>query len=134
MTTDADLKAAIVTAFLHCEPGGAALFAPDHVRENFAVSTGTGGHDGECRSLRYLSWTWDPDPSDTTYVVDYAYLLRDADGSVRAVHDRHLEGLFTRADWLRWLTDAGFDAAAVPLEHSEIPSGQYEVFIAKRPF
>ena len=63
---------------VHCEPGGAALFAPDHLRETFQPSTDHGGHDDGVRGLRYLEWTWDPDPSDTTYTVDYAYLLRDA--------------------------------------------------------
>ncbi len=101
MTTEADLRRAIETAFVHCQPGGAALFAPDHVRENFQPSTDHGGHDGASESLRYLEWSWDPDPTDTTYVVDYAYLLRASDGTVRVEHDRHIEGLFLRADWLR---------------------------------
>lgn len=60
MTTEADLRRAIETAYAHCEPGGAALFAPDHVRENFQASTDHGGHDGVNRALRYLEWTWDP--------------------------------------------------------------------------
>ena len=82
------------TAFAHCRPGGAALFAPDHLRENFRTGTDYGGHDGDGRAARFLEWTWDPDPLDTTYTVDYAYLLREADGSVRVEHDRHVEGLF----------------------------------------
>ena len=82
----------IETAFVHCQPGGAALFAPDHVRENFQASTDHGGHDDGRRGLRYLEWTWDPDPSDSTYLVDYAYLLRDGDGSVQVEWDRHIEG------------------------------------------
>jgi trans-aconitate methyltransferase len=133
MTTAADLKAALETAFVHCAPGGVALFAPDHVREKFAPSTDHGGHDGNNRALRYLEWTWDPDPADTQYSVEYAYLLREADGSVRVEHDRHVEGLFARADWLRWLADAGFEAEVVPFDHSELPAGQYEVFVARRP-
>ena len=47
MTSESDLRAAIETAFVHCRPDGAALFAPDHVRENFRPSTDHGGHDGE---------------------------------------------------------------------------------------
>jgi SAM-dependent methyltransferase len=39
MTTEADLRKAIETAFVHCRPGGAALFAPDHIKENFRPST-----------------------------------------------------------------------------------------------
>ena len=42
-----DLRAAIETAHLHCRPGGAALFAPDHLRENYRPSTDCGGCDGE---------------------------------------------------------------------------------------
>jgi len=51
-----------------------------------------------------------PDPRDATYVTDYACLLRSPDGDVRAVHDRHIEGLFPRATWLRLLEGAGFRA------------------------
>ena len=130
MTTEADLRAAIETAWRHCRPGGVALFAPDHVRENFAPATDHGGHDGPDRALRYLEWTWDPDPADTTYLVDYAYLLRDRDGSVRAIHDRHVEGLFRRAEWLRWLSEAGFVPTVMPCEHSELEPASYEIFLA----
>jgi hypothetical protein len=133
MTTEPDLRKAIETSFVHCRPGGAALFAPDHVRENFRPSTGHGGHDDESRSLRYLEWTWDPDPTDTTYVVDYAYLLRGSDGSMHVERDRHIEGLFARADWLRLLSDVGFRPRVVPLEHSELEAGACEVFVGSKP-
>ena len=133
MTSEADLRRAIETAYAHCRPGGAALFAPDHLRENFRPATDHGGHDGEDRSLRYLEWTWDPDPSDTIYTVEYAYLLREGDGSVRVEHDRHFEGLFSRVEWLGWLREAGFAPTVVPFDHSEIEPGTYEVFVAKKP-
>lgn len=133
MTTEEDLRRAIETAFVHCAPGGAALFAPDHLKENFQSSTDCGGNDGEGKGLRYLEWTWDPDPSDSTYVVDYAYLLRESDGSVRVEHDRHVEGLFSRGDWLRLLSDAGFEPSTVPFDHSELEPGSYEVLIARKP-
>jgi SAM-dependent methyltransferase len=133
MTTESDLRRAIETAFVHCRPGGGALFAPDYLRENFHPSTDHGGHDAGDRGLRYVEWCWDPDPTDNTYVVDYAYLLRLPDGSMQVEHDRHIEGLFTRADWLRVLHAAGFEARAVPLEHSEVEPGRHEVFVANRP-
>ncbi|HUP22665.1 MAG TPA: class I SAM-dependent methyltransferase [Thermoanaerobaculia bacterium] len=133
LTSLGDLRRAIETAYVHCRPGGAALFAPDHVRETFEPSTGHGGEDGPSRSLRYLEWSWDPDPSDTTYLVDYAYLLREADGSVRVEHDRHVEGLFARTDWLGLLADVGFQGSVVPFEHSELVSGSYELFLGFRP-
>jgi SAM-dependent methyltransferase len=133
MTTESDLRMAIATAFVHCAPGGAAVFAPDFVTENFRQSTDHGGSDGESRALRWMEWTWDPDPSDTTYVVDYAYLLRAVDGTVRVEHDRHVEGLFSRAEWLRLLSETGFQARSVPFDHSDLEPGSHEVFVAKRP-
>jgi len=129
MTTKEDLRSAIESAYEHCRPGGAALFAPDHVRENFRAGTDHGGYDGEGRGLRYVEWTWDPDPADTTYVVDYAYLLREGNNEMRVEHDRHVEGLFARAEWLQLLRDAGFSAQVVPCEHSELEPGSYEVFL-----
>lgn len=133
MTTESDLRLAIGTAFVHCRPGGAVLFAPDFVRETFRASTDHGGHDGRASALRYLEWTWDPDPADTTYVVDYAFLLRTADGTVRVEHDRHMEGLFSREVWLRLLSEAGFESRVVPFDHSELQPGSLEVFVGVRP-
>lgn len=132
MTTEADLRRAMETAFVHCRPGGVALFCPDHVRENFAGGTEHGGEDGEGRGMRYMMWTWDPDPADGTYTVDFAYLLREADGSVRVEHDRHVEGLFSRADWLRLLAEVGFEPRAVPFDHSEVDYAA-EVFVGRKP-
>lgn len=134
MATESDLRAAMATAFVHCEPGGVALFVPDHVRETFQSETSHGGHDGpDGRGMRYLEWSWDPDPNDTSCVAEYVYLLREASGAVRAVHDRHFEGLFPRQSWLDWLADAGFEPSIVALDHSELEPGTYEAFAAVRP-
>jgi Methyltransferase domain len=134
MTTESDLRLAIETAFVHCRPGGAALFCPDYVRENFRPGTDCGGHDGVGRGMRYLEWVWDPDPSDAVYLVDYVFALCERDSTVSVEHDRHVEGLFARVDWIRWLSDAGFvDARSVPFEHSELEPGSHEVFVARRP-
>jgi hypothetical protein len=127
MTSVDDLRAAMATAFVHTRAGGAAVFQPDCVRETLKPDTDHGGHDAESRSLRYLEWTWDPDPGDTTFVTDYAYLLRDADGVARAVHDRHVLGVFPREEWLRLLGEAGFEADSVV-----DPWGR-EVFVGVRP-
>jgi hypothetical protein len=133
MATEADLRSAIETAYVHCKPGGAALFVPDHVRENFRESTGHGGCDGEDRGMRYLEWTWDPDPADSSYVADFAYLLREGDGSLRVEWERLIGGLFARGDWLRLLADVGFEPEVLPFEHSELDPGQHEVFACRRP-
>lgn len=79
------------------------------------------------RALRYLQWTWDPDPSDHSYEVAWAFLLREVDGSVRVETDRHRFGLFPRADWLALLSEVGFVARSRP-----DPWGR-DVFVARKP-
>lgn len=133
LTTEADLRQAMMTAFVHCRPGGVALFAPDCVRETFRPQTDHGGHDGATRSLRYLEWTWDPDPDDTSYQVDYVYAMREQGQPLRVEQDTHVEGLFTRTEWLQWLADTGFRPYVTSLEHSEIEPGTQDVFVAVRP-
>ena len=120
MTTEADLRQVIETAFVHCRPGGVALFVPDHTAETFQPVTDHGGSDGrDGRGARYLEWTWDPDPGDTWIRSEYAFLLRDADGSVRVVHETHRTGLFRRKVWLGLLAGAGFHAEAITEQTSE---------------
>ncbi|MEY2474718.1 MAG: hypothetical protein QOG87_33 [Actinomycetota bacterium] len=114
MTTEADLRLAIETAFVHCRPGGVAVLVPDRTRETLEEDTDHGGSDGtDGRGVRYLEWTWDPDPTDTWAVTEYAILLRDTDGSTHVVHETHRFGVFGRAEWLQFMADAGFDAGAV---------------------
>jgi SAM-dependent methyltransferase len=136
LTSEADLAAAMETAFLHTRPGGVVLLAPDHLKENFSPPyTSHGGHDGpDGRGIRYVEWTWDPDPNDTTHITEFAYLLRDVDGTTRVEKDRHMHGVFPRATWLRLLAEAAYvDVRAVPFEHSEVEPGSAETFVATRP-
>ena len=113
MTNESDLQAVMETAFVHCKPGGVALFVPDELRETFVPSTDHGGNDTVDRSLRYVQWTTDPDPRDTAILVDFGILLRDEQGEVRVVHERQTHGLFARAVWLRLLRKVGFTATVV---------------------
>ncbi len=133
LTSEPDLERAMQTAFIHCRPGGVALFAPDYVREGFRPSTDHGGHDSGDRGMRYLEWTWDPDPSDTTYFTDFAYLLRDESGSVGVVHERHEGGLFSRPLWLELMARVGFQGRSVPFEHSDVEPGTTDVFVGVKP-
>ncbi len=134
MTTMEDLRKAVATAAEHCRVGGAVLFAPDYVKENFVPSTEHGGNDSGSRAMRFLEWVWDPDPADSTYVADYVLVMREADGTARVEHDRHLEGLFTRAQWLEALAAEGLEPRALPLTISEVEPGRHEVFVGvQRP-
>jgi len=126
-TEPAAVQATLATAAIHCRIGGTVIVLPDFVRETFTPGTDHGGEDGpDGRSLRYLDWTWDPDPSDDTYLVDYAFLLRETDGSITMVHDRHQGGLFFRARWLDWFREAGLPA------RTSLDQWRRDVFIATR--
>jgi SAM-dependent methyltransferase len=127
MTTEVQLLAVMRTAYVHCRPGGMALFVPDFVRETFAEGTDQGGSDSEKGSVRFLQWIADPDPADTTYVVDFAILIRDRRGRARVEHDRHLLGLFPRARWLSMLRQVGFKASVVRDERVR------DAFLGRRP-
>lgn len=132
MTSEDDLEAAFETVFAHCRPGGCALLVPDFVRETFTPGTDHGGHDGMGRAMRYLEWRYDPSPIDTTYVVDFAYLMRLPGGALDVRRDRHVCGLFPRATWLERLGAVGFAARGVPLTHEGRPEGA-EGFLGVRP-
>jgi SAM-dependent methyltransferase len=132
LTGEGDLRQAFETAFVHCRPGGVAVFAPDCVRETFVPATEHGGHDGEGRGLRYLMWTWDPDPSDVTFVADFAYLLREDGRPMRHEYERHVCGLFGREVWLRLLAEVGFRARVQRFEWSDLPT-EGVLFVGVRP-
>ncbi len=133
MTTEDDLRAAVATAYAHCRPGGVAVLVPDDIAENFEPSTEHGGNDAaDGRGVRYLSWSTDPDPSDSTTTTEYAFLLRSPDGTVRVAHDTHVLGLYPRETWLRVLAEAGFEARSV----AEVTSDDRlprEFFVGRRP-
>ena len=115
MTDEASVRAAIATAARHCRVGGGVVIVPDFVRETFEPDSSSHGEDdpsGDGRALRYLEWSWDPDPHDTTFEATYAFLMRHPDGTTSVEMDRHQEGLFPRDSWLKWLDDAGITAAS----------------------
>ena len=127
MTTLADLRLSIQTAYAHCKKGGLAMFVPDHVKETFRGVTEHDGQDGDGRALRYLEWVYDPDANDDTYIAEYVFLLREGPGPARVEHDLHVCGLFSRTDWLRVLTEAGFQAQILQDDY------QRDVFVALKP-
>jgi hypothetical protein len=134
MTSESDLRAAIKTSHEHCSNGGVALFAPDYTRETFVPSTEHGGHDQEDRSLRYLQWTWDPDPSDTTYLSFMVYVMRAKNGNVRCAQDMHKCGLFSEQDWLGLIAEGGFSARSLTFKHSEVKSRPLPIFLGLKPY
>jgi SAM-dependent methyltransferase len=129
MTTEADLRAVMETAFVHLRAGGVALLVPDFVRETFVENTDHGGNDTDRGSVRFLQWTTDPNSRDTTYLVDFAILIRDAQGQTRLVHDRHTYGLFARAKWRRLLREVGFELVTIKVVHDDFGR---DLFVGRR--
>lgn len=130
MTSERDLRAALLTAHAHCKPGGTVVVVPDWTAETFQPYTSHEGRDAGERSVRYLEWTWDADPNDT--VVNYEFILGLKEGDdLRAVVDRQVVGIFPRATWLRLLRDVGFEARAI--EDPSTGDERGEVFIGHRP-
>jgi len=110
ITSEADLRQVIETAFAHCRPGGIAVFVPDYTAEGFRAASGRGGSsDPAGRQASFREWTWDPDPADTWVQSDYEFVLRAADGTVQVVREKHRLGAFSRDAWLSLLAEAGFD-------------------------
>jgi len=130
LTSPDDLQKTFDTAFAHLRPGGAFLVVPDVVRETFEEGTVSGGGSDGTRAAHMLEWHWDPDPTDNTYRVDMTFLLRDAEGSVRSVHDVHTMGLFTRGTYWDRLRAAGF----APVEADPFDAVETgELFLCRRP-
>lgn len=126
MLTEDDLRAAAATAFVHTRPGGVAVFLTDVVKETFHEDTEHfSGDDGD-RSMRCTMWSWDPDPDDTLCCTEFGFLLRE-NGEVRAVLDRHIEGVFPEATWERVLAEAGFE---VTPRQTPVTGG--EMFVCRR--
>lgn len=134
MTTEADLLSVMQTAFAHCRPGGVALITPDGTAEAYEDSTDCGGNDGDEVSVRYLEWTHDPDPADTQGDVEYAFVVKEADGRVWTLHETHHFGIFPEATWCRLLAEAGFDVDVVDEvvpDDEDRPSRRF--FVGRRP-
>ncbi len=133
MTTASDLRSAISTAYLHCKPGGVALFAPDDTLESFQPSTTHGGRDRGNRGLRYLEWTWERNPQHNTCTTVMVYIMRQGNEVVGCVQERHLYGLFSKNDWQTFLTEAGFKPRSILFEYSSAELGSSEIFLGLKP-
>lgn len=111
ITTEDGLRQVIQTAFVHCRPGGLAIFAPDHTAETFRAGAGSGGGSGtDGRRASFFERTSDPDPADDWILAQYEFTLREADGTEQVVTESHRLGSFGQRAWLRLLAEAGFTA------------------------
>jgi SAM-dependent methyltransferase len=132
MTTERDLEAVIATAHRHLEPGGLAVFVPDHVRERYEAGSESGGSDAaDGRGIRYLEWTTELAPGATAGTTHYCFLVREADGSMRCLHERHDVGVFPEATWVRLFERVGF-AVEVVEERTDDERTPRLIFIGRK--
>jgi SAM-dependent methyltransferase len=135
MVTEADLAAVMATAFAHCREGGVAVFVPDVTKEQAesASDVECGGSDGSGGAgIRYLEWSYDPDPDDTCATTVYSFVFREVDGTVGTLTETHTLGVFPRATWLRLLEEQGFVAEAVT-ERTQEDRTPRLIFLGHRP-
>jgi SAM-dependent methyltransferase len=120
MTTETDLEAAVATAARHLEPGGLAVFLPDHVTERYVPGTDCGGSDAPDGSgVRYLEWATEVPPGTTVGTTHYSFVVRDSTGAVRCLHEAHPFGLFPEATWKSVFERRGFELDVVEEETTE---------------
>ncbi len=67
------------------------------------------------------------------YVTGMAYRLRDEQGAVEVVHDRHWMGLFPQSVWLDRIVSAGFQPLVVAFDHASSSGTGRRVFLGLRP-
>jgi SAM-dependent methyltransferase len=127
MTSEQDLARAVKTAFVHCKPGGMALFQPDDMRETFAAGRARGGHKIDGRALRYVAITRPLAKGKSEADITYLISIKERDGTQRKIEDHHTVGVFARATWLRLLRDAGFRVRIV------VDPWKRVCFLATRP-
>ena len=122
LTSPQDLEAAIQTAKRHLEPGGVLLLVPDAVLETVRPGIAQGGGDApDGRSARFLEWHHAPD-AQGAFRVDFSFLLREANGEIRQVHDVHQLQAHPYGLYERLLAEAGFELVD-PGELAEVHGG-----------
>jgi SAM-dependent methyltransferase len=136
MTTEADLAAALATAYRYTRPGGIALIVPD----GFAGDSSTdavecGGSDGpdgaRGEGIRFLEWSYDRDPSDSLVTTIYSFVGREQDGEIFTVTEQHELGVFPQPTWLRLLEGAGFRPSVV-VERTDDDRTPRTMFVCRR--
>jgi SAM-dependent methyltransferase len=133
MTSEADLARVCDTAWRHLGPGGLVVFVPDAVTETFEPGTEAGGGDhADGRAARVLEWTEHIAPGATRMAVHYSFLLREPDGRVWSVYERHDCGLFPKATWTRLLAERGF-AVDVVVERTTDERTPRHIFVGHMP-
>ncbi len=128
MRTEADLRAAFVTAHAHLKPGGVFCTYAEVTRERFQQNkTQCSTHTQGDVEIVFLENYYDPDPTDTTYESTFVYLIRRR-GRLGIETDRHLGGIFDLQTWSDLLREVGFQVEQLRFEEDDLP-----MFVGLKP-
>jgi SAM-dependent methyltransferase len=121
MVTRQDLEAAVATARRHLNPGGVFLVVAK-TRETFFENNFcyTGARDDV--EITIFENNYIPKEEHSTYEATLVYLIRRR-GELSIYTDRHVLGLFPRAEWLSILRSAGLEVSQTALD------GAYDRFL-----
>jgi SAM-dependent methyltransferase len=114
MTTEADLRAAFETAWVHLKPGGVFVTYVEAEKSRFRQNRTSvlQGSLGDVE-VTFVENDYDPDPTDTSFESTFVFLIRRR-GDLEIQLDRHRVGLFDLETWLRLLGEVGFEVKVVP--------------------
>ena len=135
MTTESDLRKAIETAFVHCKPGGVALFCPDYISRELR-----GWHRTRRRGRRdarnAMAIVAVAARSATTRRISWTMPICFARATARCTSNT----IATSKDCFRATSGcscsrmSGFEPITVlPFEHSDLEPGKHEVFVCVKP-
>jgi len=73
----------------------------------------------------------DPDPDDSTYIMDMVYLMKDGQ-DVTCRRDRHVMGIFSNDKWLQLINDSGFTARIAEYKADYYPPMGTHIFLGMK--
>ena len=126
MISESDVRKTLANAARHLRNGGVLVVSPTYVTESFVNhDTATDFHTDGGREVTCVSRVEKDDSSPHQYQFVLTLLVREH-GELRVIEDRCSCGVFSRDQWRRNITEAGFDPVdtlhAVEIE-SEIMVG-----------
>lgn len=113
------LDAALRVAYAHLAPGGLFFTCVELTKESFQqdrVEYST--HSRGETTVTHIEYYDDPDPDDSEFQCAFVYMIREQ-GRLRIEHEIHRLGLFTEAEWIDAINQAGFDVDII--DSSVIP-------------
>lgn len=127
MLSEDDLRKTLATAAAHLKTGGVFITSPDYVRETFRDPHASHRtvRQGNIEVTR-LEYEFDPDSEDSTYEIQFFFLIREGGGAPRIEQDRHVLGIFSIATWRRLLEETGFTVEVRSKEIDVEAEGKYQ--------